>query len=82
MQSQDYRGKMPIEYLVNNDTCSDEIFLEVLKIHIKAGFNIIERPSIQTLDKRRQVSMSFWHTMVVNGRINTKIMNLVNSHHQ
>ena len=53
MTSQDYRGKMPIEYLIDTSTCSEETFTEVLLVHLRSGFNILERPNIQTLDKRR-----------------------------
>ena len=67
---------MPIEYIVDPSTSvSDEAFAKLLEVHLKAGFDILERPS--EVQARRQPIMSFWQTMIINNRITTKILTLI-----
>ena len=46
MQFLDINKKMPIEYLLSG--VSDATFIQVLKLHISAGFEVFMRPSEYT----------------------------------
>ena len=45
MRSYDYKNNLPIDYIIDRSQVGDQTFLEVLEIHLKAGFDILERPS-------------------------------------
>ena len=68
---------MPIEYLVDRNTnVSDDTFHKVLKIHLKAGFDVKEEPSVSEV-QRRQKTKNFWKTMIENDRMTTEILSLI-----
>ena len=48
--------------------------MKVLEIHLKADFDIHERPSDVQKGKK---AMSFWETMIVNNRVTTDIINMI-----
>ena len=49
-------------------------FLKVLKIHLKAGFDILERPSVVQKGKK---ALSFWETMITNNRITIEVISMI-----
>ena len=74
MRSYDYKNNLPIDYIIDRSQVGDQTFLEVLEIHLKAGFDILERPSNAQKAKK---AMSFWETMIAHNRITKEAISMI-----